>query len=84
MNLLGSHDTVRILTALGGAKPDGYSNEELSNMRMSKAERIRGKKLVRCIYTVLATLPGIPTVFYGDEVGLEGYSDPFNRMPYPY
>ena len=29
-------------------------------------------------------MPGIPTVFYGDEAGLEGYSDPFNRMPYPW
>ena len=37
-----------------------------------------------CGYTILATVPGIPTVFYGDEAGLEGYKDPFNRMPYPW
>ena len=29
-------------------------------------------------------LPGLPMIYYGDEGGLEGYSDPFNRMPYPY
>ena len=26
----------------------------------------------------------LPTVFYGDEAGLEGYGDPFNRMPFPW
>jgi 4-alpha-glucanotransferase len=36
------------------------------------------------LYTVLATLPGVPSIFYGDEAGLEGYHDPFNRMPYPW
>ena len=35
-------------------------------------------------YTILATLPGIPAIFYGDEAGLEGYHDPFNRLPYPW
>ena len=41
------------------------------------------KKLMTA-YTILATMPGIPTIFYGDEAGLEGYGDPFNRMPYPW
>jgi glycosidase len=26
----------------------------------------------------------MPTIFYGDEAGLEGYRDPFNRMPFPW
>ena len=30
------------------------------------------------------TLPGAPTVYYGDEVGMEGYADPFNRRTYPW
>ena len=29
-------------------------------------------------------LPGLPTIFYGDEVGLEGYEDPINRRPFPW
>jgi 4-alpha-glucanotransferase len=51
---------------------------------MSKSEKEQGIKLVKSLYSIIATLPGVPTVYYGDEAGLEGYSDPFNRMPYPY
>ncbi len=83
MNILGTHDTERILTALGAESADGKSNKELSVMRMSANERERAEQLLISAYTVLATLPGIPAIFYGDEAGLEGYSDPFNRMPYP-
>ena len=83
MNLLGTHDTPRIITALGGEDAKGKSNAELSELRMSKDERTKAEKLVKAAYTILATLPGLPTIFYADEVGLEGYSDPFNRMPYP-
>ncbi len=84
MNLLGTHDTLRILTALGGKSPEGYTNEQLSRLRMTPAERKRGLRLLASAYTVLATLPGVPSIYYGDEVGVEGYSDPFNRMPFPW
>lgn len=84
MNLLGTHDTVRILTALAGEDPSGHSNGELALMRLSKEERSRGIRLLKTAYLALATLPGIPTVYYGDEVGLEGYADPLNRRPFPW
>ena len=84
MNLLGSHDTPRILTSIGAKDPQGILNSVLRTMRMSEVEREYAQKLLGSLYCVLATLPGIPTVFYGDEAGLEGYSDPFNRMPFPW
>ncbi len=84
MNLLGTHDTPRILTILGGRNPEGKSNAELSVLRMSPDAREKAIRRLMCGYTILATLPGIPAIFYGDEAGLEGYSDPFNRMPYPW
>ena len=84
MNLLGTHDTARILTVLGGERSDGRSNEYLSKKKMNDLERGTAKRRLRMAYTILATIPGIPSVFYGDEAGLEGYSDPFNRMPYPW
>ena len=84
MNLLGTHDTERILTVLGGEKASGRSNEYLSRKKMDDLERGMAKRRLRMAYTILATLPGIPTIFYGDEAGMEGYHDPFNRMPYPW
>ena len=35
-----------------------------------------------CLLYTAYTLPGVPSVYYGDEIGMEGYSDPFNRAPY--
>ena len=84
MNLLGTHDTQRILTVLGGERSDGRSNEYLSKKKMNDLERGTAKRRLRMAYTILATLPGIPAIFYGDEAGLEGYHDPFNRLPYPW
>ena len=84
MNLLGTHDTVRVLTALGGVPHEGKSNDELAHLRMTAGERARAIRLLRLAYLVAATLPGVPSVYYGDEVGLEGYFDPFNRRPFPW
>lgn len=84
MNLLGTHDTVRILTALGGEMPEGKSNHTLATLRMSTTQRQIALKRLKAAYLALATLPGIPTIYYGDEVGMEGYSDPFNRCPFPW
>ena len=84
MNLLGTHDTERIITILSGDSSEGKSNRELSTLYLTEEQRNTGRALVKLAYTILATLPGLPTVFYGDEVGLEGYKDPFNRRPYPW
>ncbi len=84
MNLLGTHDTERILTVLSGVRAEGRSNDYLARKKMNDLERGIAKRRLRAAYTILATIPGIPTIFYGDEAGLEGYGDPFNRMPYPW
>ena len=84
MNLLGTHDTERILTIFGGESSADKSNSYLSCAKMTEQERKKGALRLCMAYTILATLPGIPAIFYGDEAGLEGYHDPFNRMPYPW
>jgi 4-alpha-glucanotransferase len=33
-------------------------------------------------WALLAAFPGIPCIYYGDEAGMEGGRDPFNRMPF--
>ena len=84
MNLIGTHDTMRILTALAGETPEGHSNDELAQMRLTEEQKKTAVERLKIAYTILATLPGVPMIYYGDEVGMEGYSDPFNRRPFPW
>ena len=84
MNVLGTHDTERILTALGGENGDGYTNKELSTKRMTATQRKKAVNMLKLAYTIIATVPGIPCIYYGDEAGIEGYRDPFNRLPFPW
>ena len=89
LNILGTHDTERILTVLGGicdeeALSDGHSNDELSEMHLSEKSKKEAKALLKLAAVVQFTSYGIPSVFYGDEAGLEGYHDPFCRKTFPW
>jgi glycosidase len=57
-NLLGSHDTARLLTEAG-----------------------RDAKRAGLAVLFQMTYPGAPSIYYGDEVGMEGGNDPNNRAP---
>ena len=83
MNFLSTHDTPRILTVLGASHvPD--SKEDRASYRLSPEERQMGLARLRLAALVLFTFPGSPTVYYGDEAGMEGWEDPFNRAGYPW
>ena len=85
MNLLGTHDTERILTVLGREDDRACEpNSVLAVTRLSEKERREGIKMLRIAAALQFTAYGIPSVYYGDEVGLEGYGDPFCRMPFPW
>lgn len=82
MNLLGTHDTSRILTALV---------DDFDGSREEKAKRHLSRNQFDVAYDRLLmasflqyTLPGSPSLYYGDEACMEGYRDPFNRRPYPW
>ena len=85
MNLLGTHDTPRILTLLGtsGHEPPPDRTAR-ANYRMTPEEREKGARLLEIGAALLYAFPGSPTVYYGDEAGMEGYEDPFNRGTYPW
>ena len=82
MNFLGTHDTPRILTVLGAAhRPERKADRAV--FRLSPSQRALGEARVLLAALILFTFPGSPTVYYGDELGMEGWEDPFNRGTYP-
>ena len=42
------------------------------------------RRRLKLLSLIQFTMPGIPCIYYGDEAGLQGYADPFNRAPYPW
>ena len=85
LNLLGSHDRARILTLLGEAPTeDLLVSQDKANYRLNPDQRNLAKTRLWLALIVQMTLPGVPSIYYGDEAGMEGYSDPYNREAYPW
>lgn len=91
LTLLSSHDVERALTMLVGEEYT-YEVDRLSTKerRMWQYERnqlsdekyILGVKMFQLAMILQVLLPGSPCIYAGDEVGMSGYKDPFNRYPY--
>lgn len=79
MNILGTHDTARILTVLGGKSC--YTKDEMADpgMLLNETEKHTAIEKLKTAALLQYTLPGIPCIYYGDENGAEGYIDPFCR-----
>ncbi|MBQ9180419.1 MAG: hypothetical protein IJ132_06435 [Firmicutes bacterium] len=86
MNNLGTHDSLRILTALAGKEiePRLETRAEQARTHLTPKEREKGIKLLKMAVALQMTLPGVPCIYYGDEAEMEGYGDPFNRVCYPW
>lgn len=85
MNTLGTHDTMRILTLLGEkSEQRGQSRDWRAHARLNDHDRAHGKARLTLGAMVLFAFPGAPTVYYGDEAGMEGFEDPFNRRTFPW
>ena len=82
MNLLGTHDTPRILTALVDDF-DGPREEKAARHLTKNQMEVARDRLQMAVFLQF-TLPGCPSVYYGDEALMEGYKDPFNRRTYPW
>lgn len=85
MNLIGSHDVVRVLTLLGDAPAEEkLSKKEQSKYRLSAIQKKLAIQRLKLFSLIQMTFPGAPCIYYGDEAGMEGYSDPLNRGTYPW
>jgi glycosidase len=73
MNLLSTHDTARSLHVFGDV--DGRSTP--AQVALAK------RRLLLAVFFQM-TYPGAPAIYYGDEVGVTGGDDPYNRGTYPW
>ncbi len=85
MNSLSTHDSPRIMTVLGGPEGEGRSRDWQAEHYFLPAEAYAaGRAKLLPLAMVQYFLPGCPCLYYGDEAGVCGYGDPFNRTTYPW
>ncbi len=82
MNLISSHDVPRAMTVLADA-PDfrTLSRNEQHDYVISDEKKELAKRRMVLATALQMTLPGAPTIYYGDEMEMMGFADPFNRAP---
>ncbi len=85
MNSLSTHDIPRAITVLAGEPFTGQDREWQAAHHFLPLDVYQtGKHRLRLASLLQYFLPGVPCLYYGDEAGLSGYRDPFNRCPYPW
>lgn len=84
MNILGTHDTARILTVLGLDNVSNAAAYRKDNIYLTPSEKVRAEKLLKQASLLQYTLMGVPCIYYGDEAGVQGIGDPYNRGCFPW
>ena len=79
MNILGTHDTARILTVLGGITCNSKDEMAQKTAYLSPESKEKAIQKLKMAALLQFTLPGVPCIYYGDENGMEGHIDPFCR-----
>lgn len=80
MNHIGTHDTERAVTRLAGPDNDGKGRQwQHENNTLREYDYLKGISMMKMASLIQFTLPGVPSIYYGDEIGMQGMKDPFNR-----
>ena len=83
MNLLGSHDVERLRSALAtDLQIKSFSREEQLRLPFPADALEHAVELEKLCAVIQFALPGVPSIYYGDEQGMCGVGDPFNRLPF--
>lgn len=95
MNFTSTHDMSRLIEVFGcncfdrggtWAWDSRYSNASdfVKDHKLTKEEYEYGKKIVKAYLVSLAFFPGIFSIFYGDEIGMQGFGNLANRGSFPW
>ena len=84
MNHIGTHDTARILTLLANPDENLGTREEQAHIKIDPTQLKIAKARLKAAAVLQYTLPGVPSLYYGDEAGITGGADPFCRGCYPW
>ncbi len=84
MNHIGTHDTARIITKVINDSIEHKPRHIQAAYKLSDDEYAKAKSLLKSATVLQYTLPGFPSIYYGDEAGVQGGSDPFNRSFFPW
>ena len=79
LNFLSTHDTERALTVIADEPANGRGRAWQSGRCVTGEAYEEGLLRLRMAYAIIYTLPGVPCLYYGDEIAMQGYRDPFNR-----
>ncbi len=78
MNMLSTHDTVRLLTLLGNMHKE-MTKAEKAEFKLTAEALDKAVSLEKIAAAIQFLLPGMPCIYYGDEIGMQGFEDPLNR-----
>jgi glycosidase len=79
--LLGNHDFARFTAFADGAVPPGADEKSRSWENRPEVGNPATYQKLKMAFAFLMSEPGMPTLYYGDEIGLSGAGDPDNRRP---
>lgn len=85
LNMVSSHDVERVMTLLSGAPPGREVDRDFqANYYIDENAYNTARMRLYVLLAMQMTLPGVPCIFYGDEIGMTGYGDPFCRAAFPW
>lgn len=85
LNMVTSHDVERIMTRMGDAPSrHDVSKDYQAQFKLDGYALELAKERATLVLGLQMTLPGVPCIFYGDEIGMQGYGDPFCRCTFPW
>ena len=85
LNLVDGHDKNRVIMELADVDFSVQLNDyEKETYVLPQDKYDLAKSRLYALSVVQYMLPGVPMLYYGDEVGVYGFSDPLNRKTYPW